>query len=132
MKDPRTRFDLALDCGNMEIATDMAKSIDLDDCWIELANTSLKQGNVEVSEIASQRLKDLEQLSFVYILTGAEEKLRKMNKIFQSRKDSMSEFHGSLFLGDVEEQIRILSDSGLCSNFQISFNFQINLRMSRL
>jgi hypothetical protein len=58
-------------------------------------------------------MKNFERLSFLYVATGNIEKLRKMLKIAAHRQDNMSRFHNALYLGDVEERIRVLKDVGL-------------------
>ena len=65
--------------------------------------------------MAYQRTKNFERLSFLYLLTGNTEKLRKMLKIAEMRKDVMGRFHNALMLGDVEERVRILEEVGQLS-----------------
>ena len=61
-------------------------------------------------EIAYQRTKSFEKLSFLYLMTGSTEKLAKMQKIAASRKDPMSRFHNGIYSGDVESRIAVLKD----------------------
>jgi coatomer protein complex subunit alpha (xenin) len=49
VRDARTRFDLSLECGNLLVASETAKTLDLEDCWAQLAAAALIQGNQEVS-----------------------------------------------------------------------------------
>lgn len=51
VKDEKTRFTLALECGNIEAALEAAKSIDSTPCWDRLAKAALSQGNHQVSSI---------------------------------------------------------------------------------
>ncbi|CAG8542349.1 5895_t:CDS:10, partial [Diversispora eburnea] len=112
VRDDKTRFDLALECGNIEVALETAKSMDREDCWNKLGAEALRQGNHQVVEMAYQRVKNFERLSFLYLVTGNVEKMKKMLKIAELRNDNMSRFHNSLFLGDVEERIRLLKEVG--------------------
>ncbi|RGB25538.1 coatomer WD associated region-domain-containing protein [Rhizophagus diaphanus] len=112
VRDDKTRFDLALECGNIEVALETAKAMDRDDCWNKLGAEALRQGNHMVVEMAYQRVKNFDRLSFLYLVTGNVEKLRKMLKIAELRNDNMSRFHNSLFLGDVEERVRLLKEVG--------------------
>lgn len=80
----------------------------------QLAQAGLAQGNISVVELAYQRVKDFEALSFLYMLSGNFEKLRKMIKIAELREDYLSVFHNSLYLGDIEEQIKVLQGVGQC------------------
>ncbi|CAG8819946.1 19700_t:CDS:10, partial [Gigaspora margarita] len=107
-----TRFDLAIECGNIEVALETAKAMDREDCWNTLGVEALRQGNHQIVEMAYQRVKNFDRLSFIYLVTGNLEKLKKMLKIAELRNDHMSRFHNSLFLGDVEERVRLLKEVG--------------------
>ncbi len=45
VQDTNTRFELAIECGNLDVAVETAKEIDRSDCWERLAQQALKQGN---------------------------------------------------------------------------------------
>jgi coatomer subunit alpha len=55
-----------------------------------------------------QRTKSFDKLSFLYLITGNLEKLRKMTNIAEIRKDTSGQFQGALLLGDVQERVKIL------------------------
>jgi|GEM_PF-2881040 coatomer protein complex subunit alpha (xenin) len=110
--DLQTRFKLALACGNIEVAMNTAYEIGDDECWHRLGMEALRQGNHQVVEMSYQRTKNFERLSFLYLLTGNIEKLRKMLKIAEMRRDIMGRFHNSLFLGDATERTRVLEEAG--------------------
>lgn len=59
-----------------------------------------------------QRKKDFDRLSFLYMLTGDSEKLRKMLKISNMRNDIMGRYHNALLLGDAAERVSVLESSG--------------------
>ena len=48
MEDKTTRFDLAIECGNLDVALETAKAIDRAECWDRLAQQALKQGSHKV------------------------------------------------------------------------------------
>ena len=112
--DAKTKFKLALACGNIQVAMNAAYELG-DDAWRQLGVEALRQGNHEVVEMSYQKTKEFEKLSFLYLLTGNTEKLRKMSKIAEMRGDVMSRFHNSLFLGDVEERVKVLEATGQTS-----------------
>jgi hypothetical protein len=66
----------------------------------------------QVVEMSYQRTKDFDRLSFLYMLTGDTEKLRKMLKISNMRNDIMGRYHNALFLGDAAERVAVLEESG--------------------
>ena len=72
-------------------------------------------GNHQVVEMCYQRTKNFDKLSFLYLITGNLEKLRKMTKIAEIRKDSSGQFQNSLYLGDVEERVKVLKQCGQSS-----------------
>mgnify|MGYP000733877840 FL=1 len=112
VKDEKSRFKLALDCGNLEVAMKSAQAMDDEESWHRLAVEAMRQGNHQTVELAYQRTKNFERLSFLYLITGNTEKLRKMLKIAEMRKDAMSRFHNALYLGNVEDRIDVLERAG--------------------
>ncbi|KAI5569128.1 hypothetical protein BDE02_12G057700 [Populus trichocarpa] len=112
VKDERTRFNLALESGNIQIAVASAKEIDEKDHWYRLGVEALRQGNAGIVEYAYQRTKNFERLSFLYLITGNLEKLSKMLRIAEVKNDVMGQFHNALYLGDVRERVKILENAG--------------------
>lgn len=99
VKDDKTRFTLALECGNIEIALEAAKSLNDQSCWFQLADAALMHGNHQVVEMCYQRTKSFDKLSFLYLITGNMDKLHKMMKIAEIRKQKSSHLGGALYLG---------------------------------
>ncbi|KAJ0961936.1 hypothetical protein J5N97_029764 [Dioscorea zingiberensis] len=112
VKDERTRFNLAIESGNIQIAVASAKEIDEKDTWYRLGIEALSQGNTSIVEYAYQRTKNFERLSFLYLITGNTEKLSKMLKIAEIKNDVMGQFHNAMYLGDIQERVKILEKSG--------------------
>ncbi|KAK8490280.1 hypothetical protein V6N11_048206 [Hibiscus sabdariffa] len=112
VKDEKTRFNLAIESGNIQIAVASAKEIDDKDHWYRLGVEALRQGNAGIVEYAYQRTKNFERLSFLYLVTGNLEKLSKMLKIAEVKNDVMGQFHNALYLGDVRERVKILENAG--------------------
>ncbi|XP_044765066.1 coatomer subunit alpha [Coccinella septempunctata] len=111
VKDDKTRFALALECGNIEIALEAAKALNDKTCWEQLAQAALWHGNHQVVEMCYQRTKSFEKLSFLYLITGNLDKLKKMTKIADIRKARSAQYHGALLLGDLEERIKVLKSA---------------------
>lgn len=110
VKDEKTRFGLALECGNIEVALEAAKSLNDKDCWDKLGEAALLQGNHQIVEMAYQRTKNFDRLCFLYLITGNLLKLKKMMKIAEIRKDLSGQFQTALYLGDVHERVKILKN----------------------
>ncbi|KAH8113922.1 coatomer subunit alpha-2 [Phellopilus nigrolimitatus] len=112
--DKKTRFDLAIECGNLDVALETATAIDRPECWNRpRSSRHLMQGNHKIVEKAYQKTKNFDRLSFLYLATGSSDKLSKMQKIAQSRSDPMSCFHNALYAGDVQSRIAVLRDVGM-------------------
>ncbi|GAA5999111.1 coatomer subunit alpha [Rhodotorula paludigena] len=113
VQDKTTRFDLAIECGNLDVALEMAKALDREDTWTRLGQQALKQGNHKIVEIAYQRTKNFDRLSFLYLTTGNADKLAKMSKIAEMRNDPMSRFHNALYTNNAEARVAVLAEAGM-------------------
>ncbi|PPR07467.1 hypothetical protein CVT26_013437 [Gymnopilus dilepis] len=102
VQDTNTRFELAIECGNLDVAMETAKTINRPECWERLAQQALKQGNHKARPTQAISGRKLTQ-----------DKLTKMQKIADARGDPMSRFHNALYAGDVEARISVLRDVGL-------------------
>ena len=110
VQDPQTRFELAIECGNLEVATEMAKELDRPKIWTRLGSEALIHGNHHTVEMTYQKLRNFDKLSFLYLCTGDEEKLNRMAKIAEHRGDFVSRFQNALYLGDVESRIQMFKE----------------------
>ena len=114
VQDKKTRFELAIECGNLDVAIETARQLDRPESWNRLGEAALAQGNHRIVEIAYQKTKNFEKLSFLYLAVGATDKLGKMAKIAETRKEPMSRFHNALYLGDVVDRINVLRSVDMC------------------
>ncbi|KAK4689610.1 coatomer subunit alpha, partial [Tremellales sp. Uapishka_1] len=112
VQDQNTRFDLAIECGNLQVALEMARAVDREDVWNRLGAQALKQGNHSIVETAYQKAKNFDKLSFLYLLTGNTQKLGMMQVIAAKRGDQMARFQNSLYLGDVKSRVAVLRETG--------------------
>ena len=65
----------------VQISLEAARALDDQACWEKLGEEALLQGNHQIVEMAYQRTKNFDKLSFLYLITGNLEKLKKMTKI---------------------------------------------------
>jgi coatomer protein complex subunit alpha (xenin) len=114
VQDPGTRFELAIECGNLDVAVEMAKELDRPKLWTRLGAEALAHGNHQVVEMAYQKLRHFDKLSFLYLSTGDTEKLLRMAKIAEHRGDITSRFQNGIYLGDVENRIEMFKEIDLC------------------
>lgn len=115
VQDTQTRFELAIECGNLDIATEMAKELGetRPKIWTRLGAEALAHGNHQTVEFCYQKQRNFDKLSFLYLCTGDEEKLSRMAKIAEHRGDFVSRFQNSLYLGDVENRIQMFKEIDL-------------------
>ena len=114
VQDPQTRFELAIECGNLDVAVEMAKQLDRPKLWSRLGTEALAHGNHQVVEMVYQKLRHFEKLSFLYLSTGDKAKLARMAKIAEHRGDVQSRFQSAIYLGDVDARLQMLKEIDLC------------------
>ncbi|KAJ3365612.1 hypothetical protein GGF32_008745 [Allomyces javanicus] len=115
VQDPPTRFELAIECGQLDVAQQAAETMDNPQAWTRLGTEALRQGHIALAETAMQRVKNLPGLSLLYLATGQTDKLHKMLTIAQHRGDVMGCMQNAVYLGSVEERARVLVDAGQLS-----------------
>ena len=113
VQDPQTRFELAIECGNLDVAVEMAKQLDRPKLWTRLGTEALAHGNHQTVEMVYQKLRQFDKLSFLYLTTGDKAKLARMAKIAEHRGDFQSRFQNALYLGDVEARIEMFKELDL-------------------
>lgn len=113
VQDPQTRFELAIECGNLDVAVEMAKQLDRPKLWSRLTTEALAHGNHQIVEMTYQKLRQFDKLSFLYLATGDDAKLTRMAKIAEHRGDFTARFQNALYLGDVNDRIQMFKEIDL-------------------
>ncbi|RYO85103.1 hypothetical protein DL762_005352 [Monosporascus cannonballus] len=113
VQDPATRFELAIECGNLDVAVETARELDRPKLWQRLGAEALAHGNHQIVEMAYQKLKQFDKLSFLYLSTGDHAKLARMAKIAEHRGDFAARFQNALYLGEVEDRIQMFKEIDL-------------------
>jgi len=108
-KDIRSRFNLAISSGNIQVALDAARELKEKDAFLKLAQLALTLGNYEITEKCLQAVKSLDKLNFFYSVTGSFGKLHKMQSLGQQLDDPMLRFNSASMVGDVEEKVKVLA-----------------------
>ena len=110
VQDPETRFELAIECGNIDVSVEMAKKLDRPEVWAKLVQEALRQGNHPIVEFGYQKLHNFDKLSFLYFVLGEKGKLAKMGSIAEKRGDYKAEFQNSLMSGITEPRVRMFRE----------------------
>lgn len=113
VQDPETRFDLALECGDLAIAETEANKLKDKVIWEKLGHEALSQGNVEVVERVYQQLELFDKLSFLYLVKGDLERLHKMSLVANARGNISSLVQNTFYTNDVESRIDAYLRGGL-------------------
>jgi coatomer protein complex subunit alpha (xenin) len=64
-------------------------------------------------EMTYQKLRSFDKLSFLYLATGDQDKLKRMAKIAEHRGDMTARFQNALYLGDVQNRIEMFQEIDL-------------------
>ncbi|SCN58656.1 coatomer alpha subunit, putative [Plasmodium chabaudi chabaudi] len=123
-------FNMSIQLGHIENALKAAKKIDKKHIWNILSTHALLLGNYEIAEYSLQKIKAYDRLSFLYFFSGNIEKLKKMLSISLIRKDFISTFLNSLYIGDIEQRINIFIQQNQCNLALLCshlYNIPINL-----
>lgn len=113
VEDDTVRLDLAIECGNLEVALQAAQRLDTDDGWRKLGDAALAQGNQKILQMTLQRTNAFERLSFLYAILGDTDKSRKMLQIAVKRQDSSAVYHNAVLCGDAVRRVETLEAAGL-------------------
>eukprot|EP01059_Diplonema_ambulator_P025038 TRINITY_DN42020_c0_g1_i1.p1 TRINITY_DN42020_c0_g1~~TRINITY_DN42020_c0_g1_i1.p1 ORF type:complete len:1248 (+),score=523.71 TRINITY_DN42020_c0_g1_i1:55-3798(+) len=113
VKDPKIRFKLAVDCGNLDDALECAEQLKDDASWNKLAQAALSHGKVQLMHTSLSKTSTAnayQKLSFLNFLLGNDEKARDFADM--QRDDVNQRFQTALFTGDAELRVKLLEEAG--------------------
>lgn len=113
VQDPETRFELALECSNLQVALEQAKILNNNQIWEKLGEEALLQGNIEIVEFVYQQLHLFDKLSYLYLYKGDSERLNKMTTIAEHRGDASALVQNTLYSNDVKKRCQVYIQSGM-------------------
>ncbi|NWI05108.1 COPA protein, partial [Tichodroma muraria] len=116
VKDEKTRFSLALECGNIEIALEAAKALDDQGGWEKLGEVAPLQSPLPIPEFQNPCSHSLFPAPLIPGIPGAGNggrfPLFRTLVAAEIRKDMSGHYQNALYLGDVAERVRILRNCG--------------------
>lgn len=118
--DSEQKFSLAIQSANFELAFEICNKINTQEYWKMLGEEALKQGIFEAYQVSCQKLKNFDQLNFLYSLQNNTEKLVKMLKLAKKMNNSILSFNSNLYLNNGEIYEEILREAGLEALAQLS------------
>lgn len=113
VQDPQTKFDLAIECGNLEVALEQANEIQKPAVWKILGDEAMAQGNHKIAELVYQKLGQFDKLAFLYLITGNLKNLEKMETIAAHRGDVNARFTANIYLNNVSNRVQLLREAGM-------------------
>lgn len=114
-KEVKSRFQLAIESGNLEVAYEAAIQLKDKKCFETLATEALRQGCHNIVEIAYQKSQNWSKLANLYVITGNTEALKKLQESSKNRDDIMTSFNCSILNGDIKERCKLLVEIGQIS-----------------
>ncbi len=112
-KDDKSKFNLAIASGNLEVALIAAMEMKRKDSFAALANEAIKQGNFQIAEMCYQKMLAFDKLTFLYTLTGNLPKLEKIMNLAKNKlNDPMLQYQTALLTGDIPSQVKLLAEAG--------------------
>lgn len=113
VQDPETRFDLALECSNLQVAFEQAKILNTPQIWQKLGEEALLHGNMQIVETVYQELRNFDKLSFLYLYKGDGERLRKMATVAEARGDVSALVQNTLYSNDIKKRCEVYIQNGM-------------------
>jgi coatomer protein complex subunit alpha (xenin) len=118
VQDPQTKFELALECGNLEVGLQEAKTLNNAQIWEKLGKEALRQGNTSIVELVYQTQHSFDKLSFLYLISGDFGKLNKMQAIAEQRGDIGSFIQNTIYNNSTEKRAELFAQAG---NFSLAY-----------
>ncbi|CAK75912.1 unnamed protein product (macronuclear) [Paramecium tetraurelia] len=111
--DKRAKFQLALSSNNLELSYRTCDDLKNPICYQQLSEEAMRQGNHNIVEVCKQKLRASDELSFLYTITGQNEKLNVLSTIAKEQNEYNTRFQTLLHLGNINQRIQFLQDCKL-------------------
>merc|ERR1712048_1226979 len=99
VQDPSTRFELAIECGNINDAFDCCREMNSESVWNRFAAAALMQGNYRYVTEAYKQTLNFEKLMNLFLINGNFLMLNKLAEIARSKDDKMMIFNIAMLNG---------------------------------
>jgi coatomer protein complex subunit alpha (xenin) len=111
VQEPVTRFELGIECCDLDCAYEAAEKMGSDDMWNRLADEAMMIGNFVLAEKCFRRVGNHSRLSFLHLLTGNVSKLQSVTDEARVKGDFNTRIQNDLFLGDNVDLANALVDA---------------------
>ncbi|KAG8349127.1 WD domain [Trypanosoma vivax] len=107
--DPLTRFNLAIECGAMEIARNSAVELNQVNVWRRLAEAATTFGDISLAEFAHSKSGNYHGAGLLSVILG---NTNALSQLVSSTKDDSFNLHYGLYLNDTEKRVKVLEKAG--------------------
>jgi coatomer protein complex subunit alpha (xenin) len=107
--DPLIKFNLAVECGMMDVAKETAKEVNTRDTWQELAKAAMKCGDIQLAQLANVKAQNFQALGVQCAITG---NMPALQQVSQKSNDENFKMQYSLVTGDAMVRIHSLAAAG--------------------
>ncbi|KAG5494165.1 hypothetical protein JKF63_02000 [Porcisia hertigi] len=105
VSDPLTRFNLAIECGAIDIAKMTAVELNQPDIWRRLADTATRFGDIQLAQFASAKSGNYPASGLLALLTG---NTAAIANLVDATQDDGFKLHYSMYLTDARRRVEIL------------------------
>ncbi|CAD8067799.1 unnamed protein product [Paramecium sonneborni] len=113
VNDKRAKFQLALCSNNLEMAYRTCEDLKNPKCYQLLMDEAMRQGNHNIYEVCSSKLRASDKLAFLYTITGQQEKLNIISNIAKEQKNIDLRFNTLLQTESLNQRISFLKSCNL-------------------
>lgn len=110
--DPEHRFDLALGLGNLEIALEIARTVEEEHKWKTVGDAALTNWDLVLAEECFRNAKDLGSLLLLHTATGNLKGLRELSKSADAAGSNNVAFACLWQTGDIADCTKLLLKTG--------------------
>ena len=105
VKDPPTRFELAIESNDLQIALQVCEKLNTPFYWHALGQEAIKMMDSKLAEYCYQKSKSIDQLQFLYLINNHQH-LHKCLTLHD--KDPSRKYQTALLLNDVDTRLQLL------------------------
>ncbi|KAH9577243.1 Coatomer [Trypanosoma melophagium] len=109
VNEPFTRFNLAVECGALDIAKSTALELNQPAVWRRLAEAATKYGDIQLGQFANSKTGNYHGAGMLSLITG---NMAALGHLVDTTNDDNFKLHYGLYLHDVQQRIQILASTG--------------------
>ncbi|RNF04002.1 coatomer protein [Trypanosoma conorhini] len=107
--EPFTRFNLAVECGALDIAKATAIELNQASVWRRLADAATTYGDIQLAQFANTKTSNYHGGALLSLITG---NMAALGHLVDTTNDDSFKLHYGLYLSDVQQRVQILAKTG--------------------